>query len=142
MTTEERVEQATAGYIQQLANILHEPNGNKLAILGIVAIVRLAKTKTGAVGGLLGRIEAAIVESANGGPKPGTNSRSDVVAILRGLASKFQDECDKTQKEQRAFSRHDPQAAAESGAWAGACANHARDVRKLANDIEAEGAKP
>lgn len=71
MTTEERVEQATAGYIQQLANILHEPNGNKLAILGIVAIVRLAKTKAGAVGGLLGRIEADIIESANGGPKPG-----------------------------------------------------------------------
>lgn len=80
------------------ANILHEPNGNKLAILGIVAIVR--------------------------------------------LASKFQDEHDKTRKEQRAFSRHDPQAAAESGAWAGACANHAHDVRTLANEIEAEGAKP
>lgn len=68
--------------------------------------------------------------------------RADVVAILRGLASKFQDEHDKTRKEQRAFSRHDPEAAAESGAWAGACANHARDVRKLADEIETEGRTP
>lgn len=65
-----------------------------------------------------------------------TIQRADVVAILRGLASKFQSEHDKCRQEQRAFSRHDPEAAAESGAWAGACHNHAREVRKLANEIE------
>ena len=142
MTAEERVEQATAEYIQHLANILQEPNGYKLALFGIVAIVKAAKSKHGRLGGALGRIEAALLESAGGPPVPSLMQRSDVVAILRGLASKFHTEHDKTRKEQRAFSRHDPEAAAESGAWAGACANHARDVRKLADEIEAEGAKP
>lgn len=66
MTIEERVERETEAYIQRLANALQEPDGYKIAILGIVAIVRLAKSKHGRLGGALAKIEEVIVESAGG----------------------------------------------------------------------------